>query len=113
MTDQAAPAGATASGAGVVLKRHVSAAVIGNALEFYDFTTYAYFATQIGDAFFPGKTASIKLILALITFGVGFATRPVGAVVIGRLADRVGRKPAMLLSLALMGVSIVGLALTP
>jgi MFS family permease len=113
MTDLAAPTGASAPVAGRVLKRHVTAAVIGNALEFYDFTTYAYFATQIGDAFFPGKTASIKLILALITFGVGFATRPIGAVVIGRFADRAGRKPAMLLSLTLMGVSIVGLALTP
>ena len=96
-----------------VLKRHVTAAVIGNALEFYDFTTYAYFATQIGEAFFPGGSPFVKLILALITFGVGFATRPIGAVVIGRLADRAGRKPAMLLSLTLMGVSIVGVALTP
>ncbi|HEY2177101.1 MAG TPA: MFS transporter [Caulobacteraceae bacterium] len=96
-----------------VLKRHVTAAVIGNALEFYDFTTYAYFATQIGNAFFPGDTPFMKLILALITFGVGFATRPIGAIVIGRYADRAGRKPAMLFSLTLMGLSIVGLALTP
>ena len=96
-----------------VLRRHVAAAVAGNALEFYDFTTYAFFATQIGEAFFPGKTSFIRLILALITFGVGFVTRPIGAVVFGRLADRAGRKPAMLISLALMGVSIIGLALTP
>jgi MFS family permease len=96
-----------------VLRRHVAAAVAGNALEFYDFTTYAFFATQIGEAFFPGKTSFIRLILALITFGVGFVTRPIGAVVFGRLADRAGRRPAMLISLALMGVSIIGLALTP
>lgn len=96
-----------------ILKRHVTAAVIGNALEFYDFTTYAFFASQISQAFFPGKTAFIKLILALITFGVGFAPRPLGAIIIGRMADRVGRKPAMLLSLTIMGVSIIGLALTP
>jgi MFS family permease len=115
MTDLAAPASASPPTRVIdaVLKRHVTAAVIGNALEFYDFTTYAYFATQIGDAFFPGKTSFMKLILALLTFGVGFATRPVGAVVVGRFADRAGRKPAMLLSLGLMGVSIVGLALTP
>ena len=105
MTDQSAT--------GAVLKRHVAAAVAGNALEFYDFTTYAFFATQIGEAFFPGKTQFLRLILALITFGVGFATRPLGAVVFGRLADRAGRKPAMLASLTLMGVSIIGLALTP
>jgi len=96
-----------------VLKRHVTAAVVGNALEFYDFTTYAYFAVQIGDNFFPGHSPFIRLILSLLTFGVGFLLRPIGAVVIGRYADRAGRKPAMLFSLTLMGVSIVGLALTP
>ena len=96
-----------------ILKRHVAAAVIGNALEFYDFVVYSYFAIQIGHAFFPAKTAFVSLMLSLATFGVGFFLRPVGAVVIGRYADHVGRKPAMLLSLTLMGASILGLALTP
>jgi MFS family permease len=96
-----------------ILKRHVAAAVIVNGLEVYDFITYSYFAVQIGHAFFPSKIPFISLMLSLATFGVGFVLRPVGAVVIGRYADRVGRKPAMLLSLVLMGASIVGLVLTP
>ena len=85
----------------------------GNALEFYDFTTYAFFAVQIGHAFFPAKTPFISLMLSLATFGVGFVSRPIGALVIGRYGDRAGRKPAMLLSFALMGASILALALTP
>ena len=93
--------------------RHVAAALVGNALEFYDFTTYAFFAVQIGHAFFPARTAFISLMLSLATFGVGFVSRPIGALVIGRYGDRAGRKPAMLLSFGLMGLSILALALTP
>ncbi len=63
--------------------RHVAAAVAGNALEFFDFTAYAFFAVQIGDTFFPGHTPFDKLVLSLITFGVGFVGRPIGAIVIG------------------------------
>src|SRR5262249_35288581 len=54
-----------------------------------------------------------SLLLSLATFGVGFLTRPLGAIVIGRMGDRGGRKPAMILSFTLMGVSVIGLALTP
>src|SRR5436305_117229 len=83
-----------------------------NALEFYDFVTYAFFATQIGRALFPGD-ASSKLLLSLATFGVGFLTRPLGALIIGRMADRRGRRPAMVLSFSIMGLAMTGLALTP
>ncbi|MGH6985656.1 MAG: MFS transporter [Caulobacteraceae bacterium] len=91
----------------------VVAVAVGNALQFYDFLTYAFFASQIGLAFFPSRDPSASLLASLATFGAGFLTRPVGAVVIGRIADRIGRKPAMILSFSLMGASIVGLALTP
>jgi MFS transporter, MHS family, citrate/tricarballylate:H+ symporter len=96
-----------------ITARQVVAAVAGNALEFYDFTVYATFASQIAYSFFPGRTPFISLILTLVTFGVGFLLRPIGAVVIGRWADRHGRRPAMMFSFALMGASILGLALTP
>jgi len=96
-----------------ITARQVTAAVAGNALEFYDFTVYATFASQIAHTFFPGRTPFLSLILTLATFGVGFLLRPIGAVVIGRWADRHGRRPAMMFSFALMGVSILGLALTP
>ena len=93
--------------------RQVAAVVCGNALEFYDFLTYAFFAVQIGRSFFPSSNPTSSLLASLATFGVGFGMRPVGAWVIGRLGDRYGRKPAMLLSFGLMGLGMTGLALTP
>ncbi len=93
--------------------RQALAIAVGNGLEFYDFVTYAFFATQIGHTFFPSKTPGLSLLSSLATFGVGFLTRPLGAIVIGRFGDRAGRKPAMMLSLCLIGVAVTGLSLTP
>ena len=93
--------------------RHVLAVALGNAVEFYDFVTYAFFAAQIGRAFFPSDTPGTSLLASLATFGAGFLTRPLGAFVLGRLGDRVGRKPAMLASFALIGVGVIGLPLIP
>jgi MFS family permease len=93
--------------------RHVAAVVLGNALEFYDFLTYSSFSVYIGKTFFPSDDPSLSLLASLATFGVGFATRPVGGFIIGNMADRIGRKPAMILSFTLMGIGIIGLALTP
>ena len=64
--------------------------------------TYSFFAIQIGRSLFPGD-ASQSLILSLATFGVGFVSRPLGGLVIGRMADRRGRKPAMILSFSAYG----------
>jgi MFS family permease len=86
---------------------------LGNALEFYDFMIFSFFAVQIGHAFFPTELSARGLLLTLATFGVGFFTRPLGGIVIGRYGDRRGRKPAMLWSFALMGTSMLGMALTP
>ena len=94
-------------------KRDLAACVAGNALEFYDFTTYAYFAIQIGAAFFPSDDKFVSLMLTLLTFAASFIMRPIGAMVIGRYADRAGRKPAMLLSFGLMGAGVFALAITP
>lgn len=93
--------------------RHIAAATIGNALEFYDFLIYSFFSIQIGHAFFPAQSAYGSLMLSLATFGAGFVTRPIGAFVIGNYSDRVGRKPAMMLCFVLIGCAIAGMALTP
>ena len=58
-------------------------------------------------------TPGTSLLASLATFGAGFLTRPLGAFVLGRLGDRVGRKPAMVASFALIGVGVVGLPLIP
>lgn len=94
-------------------RRAVIAATLGNGLEFYDFVTFAYFAIQIGNTFFPSVNHYLSLMGALATFGAGFLTRPLGAWLIGGYADRHGRRPAMLFSMGLMGVGILLLALTP
>lgn len=94
-------------------RRAVIAATTGNALEFYDFITFSFFAIQIGRVFFPSEDPFVSLMASLATFGVGFIGRPLGAWAIGAWADRHGRKPAMLLSMTLMGISVAVLALTP
>jgi MFS family permease len=113
MTMATAAATAHETAAPRIRRRHVAAAVVGNWLEFYDFGVYAYFAIQIGDTFFPGSNPFERLLFSLITFGIGFLFRPLGAVVFGVFADRAGRRPAMLVSFFLMGVALVGFVLTP
>lgn len=97
-----------------ILARHVAAVSLGNALGFYDFLTYVYFSVYISNAFFPaGDDPMVRL---LATFGasfIGFLARPVGAMVIGPMGDRVGRRAAMMLSFVLMGIGVAGVALTP
>jgi len=95
------------------VRRAAFGATIGNMLEFYDFITYSFFAIQIGHTFFPASSEYGSLMLSLATFGAGFVTRPIGGIVLGIYSDRIGRRPAMLLSFALMGGAILVLSLTP
>lgn len=94
-------------------KRIVWAAVIGNGLVTYDFTVYSFSAMIIGKLFFPSDSALASLLMALLTFGAGFAMRPVGALVIGNLADRKGRKTGLTLSIVLMTLATGIIAFTP
>jgi len=94
-------------------RRAITAAVLGNGLEFYDFITFAFFAIQIGQTFYPSESPFLSLMGSLATFGAGFITRPLGAHFLGGYADRHGRKPAMLISMSLMGAGILLLVLTP
>ena len=91
----------------------VAATVAGNAIEFFDFIAYAYFAVYIGQTFFPAKTPFMSLLLSVGVFGVGFVFRPLGGVIIGAYADRAGRKPAMLMTIVLITSGTMALALTP
>ncbi|MBR0900751.1 MFS transporter [Bradyrhizobium tropiciagri] len=91
----------------------VGAAILGNALEFYDFTVYAAFATWLAKAFFPAENPSTSLLLSVATFGVGFVARPLGGILIGAYADRFGRRPAMTLTIWLMAVGSGMIGLLP
>ncbi|WP_428374923.1 MFS transporter [Lichenicoccus sp.] len=90
--------------------RVVVASVIGNALEWYDFTVYAFLATIIGHRFFPHSGPTVALLQTFAVFGVGFVARPLGGLAIGLFGDRKGRKPALLLTIGLMaaGTGLIG-----
>jgi MFS transporter, MHS family, proline/betaine transporter len=92
--------------------RIIAACTIGNALEFYDFVIFSFFARTIGALFFPSLDPTAQLLLAFATYGVGFLMRPLGGVVLGAYADRKGRKKATVLTLMLMalGTGMIGLA---
>ena len=94
--------------------RLIAACTIGNALEFYDFVIYSFFAGTIGALFFPAEDPTVQLLLSFATYGVGFLMRPLGGMVLGSYADRRGRKAATVLTLFLMalGTGMIGLAPT-
>src|SRR3979411_638428 len=85
----------------------------GNFLEMYDFMVFGYYATAIGNAFFPSGNAYLSLMLSLMTFGAGFLMRPLGAIVLGAYTDKRGRRAGLLLTLSLMSVGIFSIACMP
>lgn len=84
------------------LYKTLFATCIGNALEWFDIAVYGFFASYIAHAFFPTEDPAVSLLLTFGSFGVSFLIRPLGAVVLGAYADRVGRKQALLMSISLM-----------
>jgi len=91
----------------------VAAAVIGNALEWYDFIVFGFLTVIISRLFFPTDSQYASLLLTTATFGVGFFMRPVGGILLGIYADHKGRKAALLLIVALMTVSIAMIGFAP
>ncbi|MEU8404099.1 MFS transporter [Nonomuraea sp. NPDC048892] len=104
-----APAGTRAT-----LRRVAGASVIGSTLEWYDFFLYATAsALVLGQVFFPTADPVVSTLLSFATFGVGFAARPIGSIIFGAIGDRAGRKPALVATLLLMGVSTTLIGLVP
>lgn len=94
-------------------RRAVSAAVVGNVLEWYDFAIYGYVATIIAKNFFPGGDEVGALLATFATFGIGFLARPLGGIIIGRMGDTKGRKAALVLTMFMMAAGTVGIGLIP
>jgi len=94
--------------------RAVAAASIGNALEWFDFVVYGFFAVTMAKLFFPAGNETVSLLLALATFCVTFFMRPFGAIILGSFADRYGRKAAFTLTIIIMmaGTAIIAFAPT-
>jgi MHS family proline/betaine transporter-like MFS transporter len=82
----------------------VAAGAIGNVLEWYDFAIYGYFAAAIGRTYFPDQNPVAQVLSAFGVFAVGFLMRPVGGALIGRIADRFGRRAALTFSVMSMAI---------
>lgn len=94
--------------------RILSAALVGTAVEFYDFYIYATAAALvIGPLFFPAQSAAAQTLLSFMTFGLAFFARPVGAIAFGHFGDRIGRKSTLVASLMLMGGCTLLIAFLP
>lgn len=94
--------------------RAITSSIIGNVLEWYDFYVYgAASALVLGKQFFPSLDPFAGTLAAFVTYGIGFALRPIGGVVLGRLGDRIGRRRVMIISLTSMGLATGGIGLLP
>lgn len=96
------------------LRRAVLASTIGTVIEWFDYALYGAAAGLIiNKLFFPQLSPSAAILAAFATFAVGFFARPLGGVLIAHFGDRFGRKPALIFTIALMGVSTVAMGLLP
>lgn len=109
-SDATAPAGEPA---GKARRRALIAGVAGNVLEWYDFGVYGFLAATLGRHFFPATHEYTALLATFGVFGVGFVARPVGSVVLGRIADVRGRKAVLTLTVMMMAASTVAIGLLP
>jgi MFS family permease len=91
----------------------IGASSLGTVFEWYDFYLYGSLATYISAHFFSGVNETTAFIFALAAFAAGFAVRPFGALVFGRIGDIVGRKNTFLVTMAIMGVSTFVVGLLP
>lgn len=96
------------------IKLILSSTVFGTVIEWYDFYIYGTAAALVfGKLFFPGTSAFMSTLLAMLTFAAGLLARPVGAVLFGHLGDRIGRRDIMVATMALMGVPTLLIGLLP
>ena len=94
-------------------RQAVSAAVIGNVLEWYDFAVYGYIAVILARKFFPAGDEVTALLSTFLAYGLGFLARPLGGIILGRIGDTHGRKTALLITIALMAGGTVLIGILP
>ena len=105
---------ATSSPPAMTPRRAATAALLGSALEYYDFFVYGAAAALVFNGlFFPSGDPAVALIASFATFAVGYVARPVGAVVMGHFGDRIGRKRIMLATVVMMGVASFAIGCLP
>ena len=94
-------------------RRNILAGATGNILEWFDFAVYGTLAPILGKQFFPADDAVASLLSAFAVFAVGFAVRPLGGILLGHIGDRMGRKPALMISILAMGLATTVMGLLP
>jgi len=87
--------------------------VLGNAFEAYDTAIYGYLAVVMGKLFFPGADPAVQVLSSLALFGVTFCMRPIGALLFGPIADRIGRTPVLILMVVMMAGATAAVGLLP
>lgn len=95
------------------LRKTISAGLVGNAIEFYDFIIYAYLAAYFAKQFFPSHDPIAALIASYGAFATGMIMRPIGGLILGSIGDRMGRKLALQLSVALVAIPTVLIGVMP
>ncbi|MEG3135103.1 glycine betaine/L-proline transporter ProP [Rouxiella sp. T17] len=95
------------------LKKAITAAALGNAMEWFDFGVYGFVAFALGQVFFPGADPGIQMIAALATFSVPFLVRPLGGLFFGALGDKFGRQKVLSVTIIIMSVSTFCIGLIP
>ena len=95
------------------IKLVIGASSAGTVFEWYDFFIYGTLAYILKDAFYDTDNETLGLLLVWSTFAVGFAFRPIGAVLFGFLGDKLGRKYTFLVTVTLMGIATAGVGLIP
>lgn len=94
-------------------KKAITAAALGNAIEWFDFGVYGYVAYVLGKVFFPDTSPSVQMIAALATFSVPFIFRPLGGLFFGHLGDKYGRQKVLAITVIIMSISTFGIGLIP
>ena len=95
------------------LKKNIISGTVGNILEWYDFAVFGYFAPIIGAQFFPSEDKMASILSAFGVFAAGYLVRPLGGMVFGSIGDRLGRKKALQLSVAMMAFPTVLIGFLP
>lgn len=93
--------------------RSLLSSSIGNVLEWYEYTLYAYFATVISKLFFPMENHFIAMLITFSTFAIGLAARPIGGIIFGYMGDRYSRKQTLMITMLLMSIPTMCIGLLP